>query len=121
MLAVGFEGCRNYDYSDTLFDQDYYGETTANLKPYAEAYFEYEDKPSSRLTKSFMNGQCGCSGASNGIYTFTYGTNGSYTDNSGYDTAWMTRTVAARPDGSYVTQYFDEVYQPLHQVEIGRA
>lgn len=115
-LIVGFEGCRNYDYSDTLFDQDYYGETTANLKPYAEAYFEYEDKPSSRITKYFMNGQCGCSGATNGIFTCTYSSNGGYTDNSGYDTAWMTRTAVGRPDGSYVTPYFDEVFQPLHQV-----
>lgn len=116
-LILGYEGCRNSDYSDdSTLNQSFESATTANLKPYAEGYFEYEDKPNSRITKYFMNGQCGCSGATNGIFTCTYSSNGSYTDNSGYDTAWMTRTAVGRPDGSYVTPYFDEVFQPLHQV-----
>ena len=107
-LIVGFEGCRNYDYpGDSTFNQSYYSETTANLKAYADAYFEYEDVPSSRITKSFLNGQCGCSGNSNGVFTYSYGSNGSYSDNSGYDTAWMFRTIVAQPDGGYITQYFD--------------
>jgi len=116
-LIVGFEGCRKKDYDDdSTFNQSFVSATTADLKAYADGYFEYEDKPSSRITKSFMNGQCGCSGNSNGTFTYSYGSNGSYTDNSGYDTAWMFRTVVAQPDGSYITQYFDEVFQPLSRV-----
>jgi RHS repeat-associated protein len=116
-LIVGFEGCRNYDYAgDATFNQSFYSETTANLKAYADAYFEYENTPTSRITKSFMNGQCGCSGNSNGVFTYSYGNNGSYSDNSGYDTAWMFRTIVAQPDGGYITQYFDEVFQPLSRV-----
>ncbi|MBK6940452.1 MAG: hypothetical protein IPH13_09665 [Planctomycetes bacterium] len=56
---------------------------------------------------------------SDGTYAFTYGTNGSYTDNSGYDTAWCSSVVIQRPDSTnngFVTQYFDETAQPLGRV-----
>jgi RHS repeat-associated protein len=115
-LIVGFEGCRNYDYLDATFDEDFLTETTDNLKPYAEAYFEYDS--SYRIKTAFENGQCGCSGGTFGTTYFTYDLSGSYSnDTSGYDEdEWYSRTVVERPDGAYETQYFDEVFQPLSYV-----
>ena len=55
--------------------------------------------------------------AMNGELTVASGlTNGSYTDNSGYDTTWARRTVIQKPDASYLTQYFDETGQPLSRL-----
>ena len=59
-----------------------------DLKPYAIAYFEYDS--SQRINLALFNGSCGCGGGgANGTTLFSYGTNGSYTDNSGYDTVWV--------------------------------
>jgi hypothetical protein len=114
--VVGTEGARNYDWSDSTFNDSFNGGgvTVAALKPYSRAYLEYDS--SYRVNSAFFNGDCGCAGANNGTYTFTYDANGSYTDNSGYDTAWASRTVAALPDGSYRTAYFDEAGQPVATV-----
>lgn len=115
-LIVGFEGCRNYDYNgagDSSFDDDFLTETTANLEPYAEAYFEYDT--SHRIKSCWMSGACGCSGGLNGTYNFAYATNG--TDDAGYDEdEWRYRTVIDRPDSGYTTLYFDEVAQPTARV-----
>ncbi|MEM7229245.1 MAG: hypothetical protein AAF432_10580, partial [Planctomycetota bacterium] len=121
------EGYRNYDYNgaaDSSLDDDPLTASEGDLKPYASAHFKYDvDR---RVTSTWFNGQCGCSGSANGEYTFTYETNGSYSDGSGYDTAWKSRTIVDFPDvtyktsegaiDSYLTVYFDEASQPLHSV-----
>ena len=48
--------------------------------------------------------------------TFTYGTNGSFSPVSGYDTEWYSRTVVKQPDLIYKTHYFDEVGQQLSTI-----
>jgi RHS repeat-associated protein len=114
-LFLDWEGARKYDYtSDSTFDDDFLSETTDNLKPYAAAYFEYDS--SHRVDLAWFSGQCGCSGAGTGTHEYRYETNGSYTDNSGYDTAWCRRTSIERPDGTWLTQYFDETGQPLSRL-----
>jgi RHS repeat-associated protein len=112
-LVVDFEGARNYDWLDATFDADYVGATDAALKEYAAAYFEYDS--SRRVDQVFFNGQCGCGGAASGTHKFTYASD-SVTPTSGYDTAWRRRAVVERPDGTFVTQYFDETGQALSQV-----
>ena len=112
--VVDYEGARRFDWSDSTFDEDYLTATENSLKPYAGLYLEYDSNH--RVDKAWFNGACGCSGAANGSHEYTYGTNGSYMDNSGYDTAWADRTVVERPDGTYLTQYFDEAHQALGQV-----
>ncbi|MCC6675503.1 MAG: RHS repeat protein [Phycisphaerales bacterium] len=114
-LVVGYEGYRKYDWDqDASRDDDALSATTDNLKSYADVYFEYDT--SYRVSETWMNGECGCSGGATGTYTFSYDANGSYSDGSGYDTAWKGRTIVTRPDGTYETHYFDEVGQPLSVV-----
>lgn len=114
-IVVGAEGVRNYDWGvDGALDDDQFTASTATLKPYSDAYVEYDS--SRRVSKIFFNGQCGCSGGNNGTYEMSYSTNGSFSNTSGYDTAWKSRTIVKRPDATYVTQYFDEVNQPLSRV-----
>ncbi len=119
--VYGPEGFRNYD-------QNVATPITASendLKPYASAFFEYDT--SRRIVSAWFNGACGCSGGSGaGEHVFEYETNGSFSDTSGYDTAWETRTIVKLPDvtykasegslSTYVTQYFDETGQPLARV-----
>ncbi|MCH8342427.1 MAG: RHS repeat-associated core domain-containing protein [Planctomycetes bacterium] len=126
-----FEGTRRFDWDqDAELENwpsvlpEYMTETDETvLKPYASAYFEYEDDDEAngehrRIIKAWFNGACGCSGAANGTHEYEYQENGSFPDppSSGYDTAWKSRTIVKRPDGSYITQYFDEVGQPLSRV-----
>ncbi|MEE8153797.1 MAG: hypothetical protein V3T53_02430 [Phycisphaerales bacterium] len=122
---IDFEGYRKYDWGqDSNLDDDPLSATEANLKSYASAYFEYDTER--RIVEAWFNGACGCSGAASGTHIFEYETNGSYTDNTGYDTTWKSRTIVKKPDvtyktasgaiKSYITQYFDEVGQPLHRV-----
>ncbi len=124
--VIDFEGYRGYDWDqDSNLDDDPLSASEANLKPYASASFEYDTER--RIVSGWFNGACGCSGASSGTHTFEYETNGSYSDNSGYDTTWKSRTIVKKPDvtyktasgvvKSYLTQYFDEVGQPLHRVQ----
>lgn len=119
-LALGFEGCRRFDWGDNgMFDDSFAGSgvLTSDLKAYSDAYFEYESSAATqRITSAFFNGECGCSGGSNGQYAFVSSANGAYANGTGYDTAWCTRTVIALPDGSYQTRYFDELGQPLSTV-----
>ena len=109
-----YEGVRRYDWLDSNFDDDELSETDPNLAAYASAYFEYDS--SHRVLDAYFNGQCGCSSSASGTFIYTYDTNGSYTDNAGYDTTWAKRTVISKPDGSYLTQYFDELGQGLSSV-----
>jgi YD repeat-containing protein len=114
-LLLDWEGTRKFDYTgDATFDDDFLTETTDNLKPYAAAYLEYDS--SHRVDLAWFSGQCGCGGAGTGTHEYRYETNGSYSDNSGYDTAWCRRTSIERPDGTWLTQYFDETGQPLSRV-----
>jgi YD repeat-containing protein len=125
-----FEGVRAYDWAgDSTFDDDHLTGSEGSLEPYAAAYFEYDS--SYRVREAWFNGACGCAGGSgNGIHTFEYETNGSFSNTSGYDTAWYARTTVQLPstydeyDGehepeeitSWLVQYFDETGQPLHKV-----
>lgn len=117
---VEAEGYRQADWSDSTFDDDPQSFTETNLKPYVSSAFEYEARTSGgegRVDKAWSNGDCGCGGGSaNGVHEFTYETDDSYTDTSGYQTVWAHRVVVERPDGTYVTQYFDEVGQGLSKV-----
>ncbi len=113
-LVLDHEGARKFDYVDTVFDDDFLTATTDNLKPYAAAYFEYDS--ARRIVKNWSNGECGCSGTSSGTNEYRYETNGSYTDQAGYDTTWARRTSVKRPDNTWITQYFDETGQGLHHV-----
>ncbi|MEQ1737193.1 MAG: hypothetical protein ABL886_12415, partial [Rhodoglobus sp.] len=114
-LVVDFEGTRRFDWQDSTFDEDFLAESTANLRPYAAVYLEYASDR--KVAKSWMEGDCGCGGGSaDGAFEFAYGTNADYSDSSGYQQLWARRAVVEKPDGSFLTQYFDEVGQPLSQV-----
>jgi hypothetical protein len=109
-----FEGIRRFDWSDTTFDEDFLSATENSLKPYAAAYFEYDS--AHKIRKAWFNGSCGCGGgAANGNTEFTYGTV-SYTNTSAYEPDAAARTVVKKPDGSYLTQYFDETGQALSRL-----
>jgi YD repeat-containing protein len=118
---VDFEGCRAQDWSgDQTFDDDFLTLTddpltTPNILPYAAAYFEYDS--SRRVRGAWFQGQCGCGGGADGTYAFQYDPRtDAYTQTTGYDGFWLRRTVVARPDTTYLTQYFDEIGQGLSQV-----
>ncbi|MFO0826742.1 MAG: RHS repeat-associated core domain-containing protein [Phycisphaerales bacterium] len=110
MHALDSEGCRRYSLSDaTLF-----AATDAQIRTYARASFEYDS--SRRVSKTWSYGACGCGSAANGASEISYGSNGSYSDGSGYDVAWKSRAVIERPDGLWTTQYVDECGQGLSRV-----
>ncbi len=109
------EGLRRYDYAgDATFDEDFLTASDETLKSYAEAYLEYDSNH--KVSLAWFNGQCGCGGGTNGTHEFTYDVVDGYTNNTGYDATMATRTIVERPDGTYLTQYFDEVGQGLSQV-----
>ena len=114
-LVLDFEGARSFDWDeDSAIDEGFKTASHESLEPYALAYFEYDS--SHRIDETWFNGECGCSGGATGTHFLEYETNGSYTDNSGYDTTWARRTIVQRPDSSYMTQVFDEIGQPLHRI-----
>ncbi len=114
-LFLDWEGARKYDYTgDATFDDDFLTETTENLKPYAAAYLEYDS--SHRIDLAWFSGQCGCGGAGTGTHEYTYETNANFDPIAGYDQEWARRTIVEQPDGSYLTQYFDETGQALSRV-----
>jgi RHS repeat-associated protein len=115
-MVVGFEGYRNYDWTqDTNLDDDTLTASTSSLQSFSEAYFEYASGEY-RVGKAFFNGECGCAGGTNGLYEFSYGVNGSFSNTAGYDTAWKSRVVIEHPDATFETRYFDEVGQPIDRV-----
>lgn len=117
-LVLGFEGARRFDLSiDSTLDEDYTATSTYSivaLQPYASAYFEYASDRRVRL--SWSDGNCGCGGGSDGVHEYTYDANADYSDSNGYQQLWAKRTLVERPDGSFLTQYFDEVGQTLSEV-----
>lgn len=113
-LVVSPEGVRQFDWSDSTFDGDHLSASHDSLKAYANGYFEYDS--SHRVNLAWFQGQCGCSGAGTGTHEFTYESNGSYSDSSGYTTTWARRTIVERPDGSWITQMFDETGQGLSHI-----
>lgn len=112
-LVVSPEGVRQFDWSDTTFDDDHLSASHDSLKAYGSAYFEYDS--SHRVNLAWFQGQCGCSGAGTGTHEFSYATTG-YTNTGGYDVDAARRTVVEHPDGSFVTQFFDETGQALSHV-----
>ena len=122
---VSDEGYRKSDWLDSTFDNDPLTASEGDLKPYASAFFKYDTNH--KVVNAYSGGACGCSGAANGEHTFEYETNGSYTDNAGYDTAWKNKITVKKPDRTYktasgaieswVVQYCDEAGQTLHVVK----
>ncbi len=123
MLVLNPEGARKFDWDqDGNLDDDFLSASTADLKPYAAAYFQYHSDANKRqIRTAFFSGACGCgSGNLNGEHEFTYSDNGSFSGTSGYDTAWHHRVVITPPSGvtaAWSTHYFDEVDQPLSTVK----
>ncbi|MCI0456510.1 MAG: RHS repeat protein, partial [Gemmataceae bacterium] len=130
---IDFEGYRRYDWLDQNLNNDSPLDVVDDnlLKPYASAYFEYEDSNYAldkhrRITKAWFNGSCGCPGTSSGTYVLSYQKNDPDGFQPGYDDEWYARTVVRQPDvqfktadpavKSYITQYFDETGQPLSRV-----
>jgi RHS repeat-associated protein len=126
---VGPEGTRKFDWQDqNLADNDYETASENDLKPYAEAYFDYT---SYQVTTAWFNGECGCGGGVDGQYTISYANRIGFSGGiAGYDietvnslsqAAWARRTIVLQPDAdpgdgtdaNYMTHYFDEVGQPL--------
>jgi len=108
------EGLRRYDWTgDSTLDEDFLSASDDTLKPYAAAYFEYNS--SRQVSKAWFGGQCGCSGAGDGTYEYTYEDFSTSLYTVYKDTnEW--RTIVKRPDGSYLTQYFDNVGQGMSPV-----
>ncbi len=115
-MSLGFEGVRRADWDpDGALDGSVFSEDDVDLKAYSDAYFKYDS--SYRVVSVFFNGECGCGGGIDGEHKLTYANNPSFSNTSGYDTAWHRRVVVEPPTGgSWVTQYMDEVGQPLSRV-----
>jgi hypothetical protein len=126
-MVVGYEGVRRFDWLDqNLSNETFNNHNSTNcaeeprtsddeLKPYADAYFKYD--ASYRIVSVYFDGECGCSGGTNGEHKLTYHDNPNFSGTSGYDTAWHRRVVVEPPTGgAWVTQYLDEVGQPLSRV-----
>ncbi|MHC5024161.1 MAG: RHS repeat protein, partial [Planctomycetota bacterium] len=85
-----------------------HGDDPDGLVPFASRGFTYDAQR--RLRDVWFDGR------PQDVWSLDYEENPAFTGAAGYDAAtWATRTVVARPDDSYLTQYFDEVGQPLHQ------
>ena len=113
MLVVGPEGSRAYKASSGF---QVYTASQSELEPHALAKFDYPNNDS-RIYKFALNGECGCSGSSNGTHELTYVANTSSSrDAASYDTSWATRTIVKQPDNSYLAYQFDEAGQTLTRV-----
>ena len=115
-MMLGYEGTRRADWDpDGSLDNSVFGELEGDLKSYADAYFKYDSNY--RIVSVYFDGECGCSGGTNGEHKLTYHDNPNFSGTSGYDTAWHRRVVVEPPTGgAWVTQYLDEVGQPLSRV-----
>jgi RHS repeat-associated protein len=126
-MVVGYEGVRRFDWLDqNLSNETFNDHNSTNcaeeprtsddeLKPYADAYFKYDSDY--RVISVYFDGECGCAGGTNGEHKLTYQNNPNFTGTSGYDTTWHRRVVVEPPTGgAWVTQYLDEVGQPLSRV-----
>ena len=114
MMVVGPEGTRSYG-------AGFASEDSADLKEYADAFFEYPSGSDYKISSVFFNGECGCGGGVNGAHTLTYASGSNYTTavgNTSYDTGandWN-RAVVGLPNGTFLTQYADETGQPTSRV-----
>ncbi|MFN7021605.1 MAG: hypothetical protein ACK4WH_09795, partial [Phycisphaerales bacterium] len=124
-MVIGYEGVRRFDWLDQDLSNESFNDavgcgqasTTTDdaLKPYADAFFKYDSDY--RVISVYFDGECGCAGGTNGEHKLTYEDNPSFSGASGYDTAWHRRVVIEPPTGgAWVTQYLDEVGQPLSRV-----
>lgn len=108
------EGARRYDWDeDADLDEGFLTASDIAINPYAAAKFDYA---SGRIDEAWFNGECGCGGGGNGVHTITYDDASGYSGNiadTTYQNAWGRRAVIGQPDGTYVTQYFDETGQAL--------
>jgi len=112
--VIDFEGVRRFDWAgDSTFDGDHLIAWGAALAPYSAGYFEYD--ANKRCIEFASEGGCGSygGGSVHGTVLLKFEANGSFTGTSGYDTAWARRALVERADGSFFTQYFDELGQPL--------
>jgi len=124
-LVIGYEGVRRFDWLDQNLGNESFNDaepcgqasTTTDdaLKPYADAFFKYDSDY--RVISVYFDGECGCAGGTNGEHRLTYQDNPNFSGTSGYDTAWHRRVVVEPPTGgAWVTQYLDELGQPLSRV-----
>lgn len=113
MLVLDYEGARRFDWTDSSFDNDFLSAATNDLKPYASAYLEYDSSRRVRTVQRSVRLQWR---RRQRTPHDRLRTDPSLSATSGYDTAWHHRAVIGRPDGSYVTQYFDEMGQALSTV-----
>ncbi len=121
-LIVGEEGARAYDWAqDSGFDPetDLPAAAEGDLKPYAEKFLVYgnasNDDP--RVTSFFSNGDCGCGGQSDGVFTLSFEGNEEHNNQTtSYDAEWLYRTVMLQPDDTWRIIYSDELYQTMAEV-----
>ncbi|MFN7021239.1 MAG: RHS repeat-associated core domain-containing protein [Phycisphaerales bacterium] len=117
-MVLGYEGVRRYDWLDQSLANETFNDSGTSvdaLKSYADAYFKYDSNY--RIVSVYFDGECGCSGGTNGEHKLTYQDNPNFSGTSGYDTAWHRRVVVEPPTGgAWATQYLDEVGQPLSRV-----
>jgi len=117
-MVLGYEGVRRYDWLDQSLANETFNDSGTSvdaLKSYADAYFKYDSNY--QIVSVYFDGECGCSGGTNGEHKLTYHDNPNFSGTSGYDTAWHRRVVVEPPTGgAWVTQYLDEVGQPLSRV-----
>ncbi len=115
-MMLGYEGTRRADWDpDGSLDGSVFSESENTLKPYADAYFKYDTDY--RVISVYFDGECGCAGGTNGEHKLTHESNPGFSGTAGYDTAWHRRVVVEPPTGgAWVTQYLDEVGQPLSRV-----
>lgn len=127
-LVVAPEGVRRFSGGISAVESA----TDAALKPYAAGFFEYEKDTSGnplsrRLSKSTLDGGCGCSGSSSGEYLYsqefgntsfssTYDTHGDWDQLSGTTPAWRARTIITSPDNTKSCIYYDRAGQILGKV-----
>ncbi|MBL9030839.1 MAG: RHS repeat-associated core domain-containing protein [Phycisphaerae bacterium] len=115
-MMLGYEGTRRADWDDNQnLDGSLFAMSEGDLKPYADAFFKYDSDY--RVISVYFDGECGCAGGTNGEHKLSYEDNPGFSGTSGYDTAWHRRVVIEPPTGgAWVTQYLDEVGQPLSRV-----
>jgi RHS repeat-associated protein len=119
-LMLGHEGVRRFDWLDEDLNDASFNDATScgqaattsddDLKSYADVFLKYDT--SYRVVSVYFDGECGCSGGTNGEHKLLYQDNPAFSGTSGYDTAWKSRVVIEPPSGgAWVTQYLDEVGQ----------
>ncbi len=113
-------GTHQYGFSDAIDSTSLDTVSDTDLKPYTAAFLTYDSGAADpkKVATGLFNGQCGCTGGgANGTFAFRYEGAPGYSNSSGfYDTEAKFRTIMQRPDGLWITQYFDEAGQSLSKV-----